>query len=571
MSTQRHMFASVAPGRPSVRAAYETWLEANSPGDAAGVSADAPPLDPRQLEVGIVGAGMAGLYAALLLQSVGAAVHVFEADPTRLGGRVYTHRFAEQDNQYFEAGAMRLPHIPEQQPVFDLIDWLDERVAPDRRVETIPYVLYDDSGNRVFVNGRRRPDGGVMSVDYANAHPEELGFPLAPADQRKTASELLDEELGPFLKLLEDDFERGFREIVAYDNFSLHAYLAQVAGWSEDKINYVETMTSQTNQFQHSFTELLIENMDFSTAGWRTIVHGMDRLPSACGDVIGAQNITFGAAVHQLEQLPDGRVAIHHVAASEPAVFDRVIAAVPPAALRMCQTPRWSPTKEHAVRALHFEPLYKIGMRFRTRFWEQVANPSRGGQSITDLPSRWFVYPSYGIGDDGPGVLLLYAWMTDAAGWSPQSEDDRVRLALRDLDAVYGGEVDVHDLFIEAFDVAWASEWATGDAMFFPGQFRQLFNAARLPEGSIYFAGEHLSVHHTWIVGALDSALLACQQLLADPRLAPLTPRGAGPRRPHTYDYRGCADAVALALPGGPPPGTPADVAPRRWQFAHGK
>lgn len=151
----------------------------------------------------------------------------------------------------------------------------------------------------------------------------------------------------------------------------------------------------------------------------------MDRLPRACADVIGADRITLGAAVHEMEQLADGRVAVHHGAAGEPEVFDRVIAAIPPAALRMIRTPRWPVTKEHAIRALHFEPLYKIGMRFRTRFWERVTNPSRGGQSITDLPSRWFVYPSYGIGDDGPGVLLLYAWMTDAAGWSPQSEADR--------------------------------------------------------------------------------------------------------------------------------------------------
>lgn len=77
----------------------------------------------------------------------------------------------------------------------------------------------------------------------------------AQSPRGRTASQLLDAAVGPFLTLLEEDFERGFREIVAYDDYSLHAYLAQVAGWSEDTISYVETMTSQTNQFQHSFTE----------------------------------------------------------------------------------------------------------------------------------------------------------------------------------------------------------------------------------------------------------------------------------------------------------------------------
>ena len=219
---------------------------------------------------------------------------------------------------------------------------------------------------------------------------------------------------------------------------------------------------------------------------------------------------------------PGGRVSVSWDGGGRPAKFDKVLMALPPAALRMIDTPPWSPAKMQAIRALHFEPLYKIGMLFKTRFWEQVKAPARGGQTITDLPSRWFVYPSYGIGDKGPGVLLLYSWMTDAVGWLAQSESERVRLALRDLQTVYEGQVDVAALFIKAFEVNWTEQPSTGDAMFFPGQFKNLFNVARQPEANVYFAGEHLSVHHTWIVGAIDSALLACQQMLGAPKLAPL-------------------------------------------------
>lgn len=45
-------------------------------------------------KVGIVGAGAAGLYAAILLQSLGVDYEILEAN-TRIGGRVYTHRFDE--------------------------------------------------------------------------------------------------------------------------------------------------------------------------------------------------------------------------------------------------------------------------------------------------------------------------------------------------------------------------------------------------------------------------------------------------------------------------------------------
>lgn len=523
------IFTAIPKGKRSLRRAYEAWLQGQTPRGSADPGIH-PKVDPRKLRVGIVGGGMAGLYAAMRLQAEGATVHVFEAEPARLGGRVYTHRFNSNPNQYFEAGAMRLPEIPEQQPVFDLIDYLNRKnrsKSPESVIETIPYVLFDSDGrDLVLVNGRRGPDGLAMTTKYANANPGSLGF--APeVTGGKTAAQLLDDAFKPLIDLLEKDFERGFAQIVEYDDYSFRAYLAQVLKWSEDRINYVEVMTSQTNQFQHSFTELLIENMDFSQAAWKTIKNGMDRLPQALARLVGAENITIGALVTAVAEVPGGKVSVSWDGSAEPAVFDKVLMALPPAALRMVATPPWSPAKTHAIRSLHFEPLYKIGMLFKTRFWEQVKTPAMGGQSITDLPSRWFVYPSYGIGDSGPGVLLLYSWMTDAVSWLAQPEPERVRLALRDLGTVYKGQVDVEAQFVKAFEVNWTEQPSTGDAMFFPGQFKNLFNVARQPEGSVYFAGEHLSVHHTWIVGAIDSALLACQQMLGAPDL-PLLPRSDG-------------------------------------------
>jgi monoamine oxidase len=535
------MFANVPSKQPSLRAAYEAWLKARSALPKIEKQNNA-----NQLKVGIVGAGMAGLYAALLLKSRGIDCHLYEAHPTRLGGRVYTHRFNNEPNQYFEAGAMRLPETPEQQPVFDLISFLNEQSAPESNIELIPYNLYDTNGNLVYVNGKRAFSGATMTLEYANQHPEALGFKLPPDECNKTASQLLDEVLQPFFDQLEVDFDLGFAKIVQYDNYSLYTYLTEIAGWSMEKVNYVEVMTSATNQFHSSFTELVIESMDFSGAKWRTIANGMDRLPNACAQLIGEDAISMNTPVRQIENLADGRVAVHYGDMGEFAIFDRVIMAIPPAALRMIDTPQWSPTKMQAIRAMHYEPLYKIGLRFKTRFWEQLPQPAMGGQSATDLPMRWCVYPSYGLGDSGAGVLLLYSWMSDAYNWLPQSQEERVRLALRDLQTLYQDTVDIEAEFIESYDVAWPSEWATGDAMFFPGQFRQLFNNARQPEQHIYFAGEHLSVHHTWIVGALDSALLACQQLLGDDTLGPLRARAMPALSPHQHDYSKCAAAPIL-------------------------
>lgn len=51
--------------------------------------------DDVPLKVGIIGAGAAGLYAAILLDSLGIDYDIHEASD-RIGGRIFTHRF-DQD------------------------------------------------------------------------------------------------------------------------------------------------------------------------------------------------------------------------------------------------------------------------------------------------------------------------------------------------------------------------------------------------------------------------------------------------------------------------------------------
>lgn len=124
--------------------------------------------------------------------------------------------------------------------------------------------------------------------------------------------------------------------------------------------------------------------------------------------------------------------------------------------------------------------------------------------------------------------------MTDANAWLPLKREERRDLALDCLAKLYDGRkdvdgtvIDVRDLFIEHDDAVWSSESATGDAMFLPGQFRSHFEAARRPEGNIFFAGEHLSRHHTWIAGAIESTLEAVRAATGRHDLQPL--RGSAP------------------------------------------
>ena len=68
----------------------------------------------RPLKVCIVGAGVTGLYIALLLDSLDdpeLSYDILEAAPYA-GGRVRTHRFSTAAHDYCDTGAMRFPKIP---------------------------------------------------------------------------------------------------------------------------------------------------------------------------------------------------------------------------------------------------------------------------------------------------------------------------------------------------------------------------------------------------------------------------------------------------------------------------
>lgn len=70
-------------------------------------------------QVGIIGAGAAGLFTGLLFdylkKEYGLKVdwEILEVhDEKRVGGRLYTHHFSEDLHDYYDVGAMRFPESP---------------------------------------------------------------------------------------------------------------------------------------------------------------------------------------------------------------------------------------------------------------------------------------------------------------------------------------------------------------------------------------------------------------------------------------------------------------------------
>ncbi|KAI0134028.1 putative flavin-containing amine oxidase [Xylariales sp. AK1849] len=479
---------------------------------------------PLMMHVAIVGGGISGLSAALLLQREGNQVTIYQA-LARLGGRIYTHRFGKRPDgsqPYFEAGAMRIPRSPLHDKVYALVQYLNTNNSPDMTVNLVPYIL-EHKNNKAFIRGQK------LALD--DAHWGSI-MDLSEPYRGESARALLMEVVSPWLKLLRDDFESGFEKLLEYDEYSFRHYLRAHAKWPHEVVEYVELLCSQTNQYDLSFTELIMQNLDFDTQNWCTVEGGMSNMVDACANLIGRRNIRMNSSVRGIHERPDGKVELQiEGAAGHTCAFDKVLLAIPTAALHSIhQRPTWSFMKEQSLRGAWFEPLHKMGLHFRTRFWEQIPEPSFGGQSTTDLRFRWIVYPSDHMGYQGSGVLLLYCWMSDASKWGALNREERAELALHDLSKYFADQrVDVCDQYIEAFDILWSNEFCGGDAMFLPGQFSRFFEVSREPERNIYFAGEHLSKHHTWIAGALDSALTSVRQMTGED--VPALGREHGPKQ----------------------------------------
>ena len=105
-----------------------------------------------------------------------------------------------------------------------------------------------------------------------------------------------------------------------------------------------------------------------------------------------------------------------NVSGKGPEYFTHVVSTSSFANLRTIDTDGVHMTykQRQAIRTLNYGPSVKVAIQFKTRWWEQCGLKQFGGSSYTDRQSRVVVYPSYGLGQGGSGVLMVtYNWCID--------------------------------------------------------------------------------------------------------------------------------------------------------------
>lgn len=449
----------------------------------------------RPKRIAVIGAGMAGLASALELKRAGHEVTVLEAQ-NRVGGRVFTCReFAP--GLYAEFGAMRLPRS------HDLTLAYCDRFGLELR----PFVMGNPKG-LVHVGGQR------MSMEDAGRDPSRLPFELAEHERGRTADELWAEAIADIRELLEREGERAWEAIVAeYDQYSLVEFLS-ARGFSDGAIEYYAVMNFVEADMNNAVVEVLREELGGAYVDMQEVVGGMDRLPNALYREL-EREVRFGHEVHAIEQ--DESAVILHVkteAGRFSLTSDRVICTVPFSVLRTIEVlPAFDRGKQRAIRQLNYHASTKVLFQVRRRFWEEE-DGILGGATVTDLPVRRLNYPTPDPETERGILLASYTWGQDALQWGAMDPETRLEEALHDVAQIHPG---VREEFEVGASHAWYSDrWARGAfALFAPEQQTELQEDIVRPEGRVHFAGEHCSLYHAWIQGALESGIRAALEVHA--------------------------------------------------------
>ncbi|MBA2253720.1 MAG: flavin monoamine oxidase family protein [Chloroflexi bacterium] len=441
----------------------------------------------------IIGGGLAGLVAAFELQRQGHEPIVLEAQ-NRVGGRIYTLRdFAP--GVFAEAGGMRIPRVHD----------LTLRYCELFGLEMEPFMMGNPRG-LVYVGGVR------MTAAEASEQPDRLGFRVAEHERGRSADTLWEAATHDLRQMVKRDGETAWEEIVRqFDQYSLYEFL-KLQGFSEGAIEYYTVMNFVEADMHNAVVEILREDLGGAYEDMQQIAGGMDRLPNAFYARL-ERNVRLGAEVHAIDQDPDG-VTVHYKteAGRFQARGDYAICTVPFSVLRSIEMMEpFTREKQRAIRQLNYHASTKVLFQVRRRFWEED-DGIVGGATVTDLPIRRMNYPSPNPATERGVLLASYTWGQDALQWGAMDPETRLEEALDDVAQIHPR---IRDEFESGASHAWYGDrWARGAfAMFAPEQQSALQADIVKPEGRILFAGEHCSLYHAWIQGALESGIRAAQQI----------------------------------------------------------
>lgn len=417
----------------------------------------------------VLGAGLAGLYAAYLLKRAGRDVLVLEARD-RIGGRVDTRR--TDDGLYYEMGA----------------EWVGR----------------NDRVLRALCEELKLPlSGHLLNTQFLHEGTH------IPAGEWEPAGKLR-ETIASFVKRFPDlsAEETARLQHIDWWHFLLKQGVPQEDAELLDLVR--STDFGEDMRFVPAYDVLYdyVVGGDGATATSERVEGGSSLIAERLASLIGKESIILSAEAIQVKTVGDTCT----VTTADGKEYDgaRVIAAVPTLAVSKIRwTPMLPPEREAAYDELNYCRITKTAVTFTERFWKDDAF-----ELVTDRISHQIYHATQGEPGTS-GVLISYATGDGATALARMSEAERVEEICAALAPLFG---DVRPLVESSVCYAWGDDPYTGGAYpLFQGDERTTIkNLFPLPHGRVHFAGEHTARRYGFMEGAVESGARVAEEVIRE-------------------------------------------------------
>ncbi|KAJ3541739.1 hypothetical protein NM208_g2594 [Fusarium decemcellulare] len=428
--------------------------KASQPGDPAKA-------EHRVINIGIVGAGAAGLFTALVLHNLNDELRkkslplAFDYDmyeaagPERVGGRLFTYNFggAPDVHDYYDVGAMRFPHNPVMKRVFELFHNLDMKEIdlekhPDAKDgHLITYYMQNGGPDSKAKQPWCYNDITAWGSSYSSLKTEGNDDPFQLAADGNT---IMKANIAPLREALKKDAEQnppgesGWKLLMEYDTYSTRQFLGTAhpeitlpdgmppPPYNYSTIEWLETFNGGTDWYDQAHSETVLESLDFEffeKTKWSCVMGGAQQLAKRMEGRI-KKKPRFNSPVTAIRALDKMKVEldIRNEDAIHTKSYNAVFNTTTLGCLQRIDTRQAGlryPIKQ-AIRSLGYGTSCKVAIKFNRAWWIHDLkdyNIKQAGLGHSDLSLRTCVYPSYNIYDDpskSAVLLCSYTWQQDS-------------------------------------------------------------------------------------------------------------------------------------------------------------